>query len=386
MAYLARGNWARRSDELKPESRPSPPESMDQEPEKKSVSRRFAPASAVFATIGVTLFAYFVWSAGPANIWTNISKIGVGFLLILAVSGLRFVVRAVTWTLCFEAPHHLSIWEAFKAHLIGDTAGNIVSLGMVVSEPTKAALVRERVPLLAAISAIAVENLFYMLSVAAFLFCGTMALLLSFPLPKTLWWLSVGILTGVVIAVMVVGWAVRLQLRFLSGALKWANRRGLGRSAFERRHERVTALEDRIYGFHTRNRARFLPILLLQSGFHLLGVLEAYITIYLITEVPPTLLAAFLFETVNRIINIVFKYVPLRAGVDEAGTGQLARVLKFGEAAGVTLAIVRKARTVFWMAVGITLLLSRGLSLRAVAAEAERTQRLVEKKGLETGV
>ena len=52
----------------------------------------------------------------------------------------------------------------------------------------------------------------------------------------------------------------------------------------------------------------------------------------------------------------------------------MAQVLAFGVAAGVTLAIVRKARMLFWMAAGVILLLARGLNLRTVAAEAERAQ------------
>ncbi|MDQ5837618.1 MAG: hypothetical protein M3379_12645, partial [Acidobacteriota bacterium] len=118
----------------------------------------------------------------------------------------------------------------------------------------------------------------------------------------------------------------------------------------------------------------FLPIFLCEATFHLLGVAEAYLTIALISPVAPTLLSAFLFESVNRVITVVFKFVPLRAGVDEMGTGQLARLLSFGEAAGVTLAIVRKARTLFWMVVGVALLAARGLSLREVATSAERAQ------------
>lgn len=358
---------------------------MSQEVTGKSASRRFAPLGVVFAVFGVALFAFFVWRAGPAEIWANISKLGAGFLLVVLLSGLRFAVRAWAWTLCFEPPHRLGLWEAFKAHLIGDTAGNIVSLGMVVSEPTKAAMVRERVPLLAAVSAIAVENLFYMLSVVVFLFCGTATLLLAFSLTKVLWWLSVGILAGGGAFITVGAWAVRRQWRFLTGALEWTGRRGWGRAKFERRRERFASLEEKVYGFYARNRRRFVPILLLQVVFHSLGVGEAYLTLYFISDAPPTLLTAFLFETVNRIINIVFKYVPLRAGVDEAGTGQLARVLRFGEAAGVTLAIVRKARMVFWMTIGVILLVSRGLSLRSVAAEAERAQAAVAKESLESG-
>jgi hypothetical protein len=58
-------------------------------------------------------------------------------------------------------------------------------------------------------------------------------------------------------------------------------------------------------------------------------------------------------------------------GVDEAGTGRVSKILQFTMVTGVTLAIVRKARDVFWAATGMILLLQRGLSLRAVARDAE---------------
>src|SRR5919112_349702 len=228
---------------------------------------RLAPAGALFALAGLALFAYFVWAAGPSEVWSNISKIGWGFALILLLAGLRFGVRALAWTLCFEPPHRLGLLEAFRAYLIGDAAGNVVPFGIVVGEPAKAALASsERVPFSASFSAIAVENVFYMLSVALFIFCGAAALLAGFHLTKVLRYSSYGI------------------------------------------------------------------------------------------------------------IAVVFKFVPLRAGIDELGTGQLARVLAFGVTAGVTLAIVRKARMIFWMAAGVALLLGRGLSLHGVAEGAQQAQ------------
>jgi hypothetical protein len=335
-------------------------------------SRRLAPAGAAFALLGLGLFAYFVWRAGPAEIWANVSKIGWGFAAILLLGGLRFVVRAFAWTLCFEPPHRLKFRDAFGAFLIGDAAGNIVPLGMVVSEPTKLAVVRDRVPLVAALSAIAVENIFYMLSVALFISCGAAALLATFPLPKALRLSSYGIIAGALVVLGLAAYALRRQWRLLTAALDRAAARGLGRRAHARRRERVAAFEDRLYGFYERRRARFLPLVLCEAAFHLLGVAEAYLTIALISGVAPTLLSAFLLESAGRVINVVFKFVPLRAGVDELGTGQVARLLTFGETAGVTLAIVRKARTLFWMTIGVALLAARGVSLRDVAAGAER--------------
>src|SRR5918998_2241661 len=218
---------------------------------------RLALAGVLFALAGVVLFAYFVWRAGPAEVWSNITQIGWWFAPILMLAGMRFAVRVRAWTLCFEEPHRLGFFEAFKAYLIGDAAGNVVPLGIVVSEPTKAAMASRRgVPFAATFSAIAVENIFYMLSVALFILSGAAALLLSFHLPKVLRYSSYGIVAGAVVFILFAAFALRREWRFLSAALRWTAERGLGRKALARRAERVAAFEERIYGFYGRNRRR----------------------------------------------------------------------------------------------------------------------------------
>src|SRR3712207_6215407 len=228
---------------------------MADEVRAEGASRRLAPAGVAFALVGAALFAYFVWKAGPGEIWSNLSeKIGWGFAPILLLAGLRFAVRAGAWSLCFEPPHRLGFIEALKAYLIGDAAGNVVPLGIVVSEPTKAAMASRRgVPFAATFSAIAVENIFYMLSVALFIFSGAAALLVAFPLPKVLRYSSYGIVAGATLFVLFAAYALRREWRFLSAALRWTAARGLGRRALGRRLERVAGFEERIYGFYARN-------------------------------------------------------------------------------------------------------------------------------------
>lgn len=361
---------------------------MEEKSKAEGARARLAPAGLVFALAGLLLFAYFVWRAGPGEIWANISNVGWGFAVIILLAGLRFAVRVRAWMLCFEEPHRLGFLEAFSAYLIGDAAGNVVPLGIVVSEPTKAAMASRRgVPFAATFSAIAVENIFYMLSVALFILAGAAALLAAFPLTKLLRYSSYSIVGVSLFFILFAVYALRREWRFLSAALRWTAARGLGRKALERRLARVGSFEERIYGFYARNQRRFPGIVLCEALFHLLGVAEGYLTIWLINPERPTVLSAFLFESVNRVITVVFKFIPLRAGIDELGTGKLAQVLAFGMAAGVTLAIVRKARMLFWMAAGVLLLVTRGLSLRGVAAEAERARAaaLGEKARPETG-
>jgi hypothetical protein len=335
--------------------------------------RRLAPAGALFAALGLLLFGYVVWQAGVEKIWGELRGLGYGFLLIILLSGMRFVVRTQAWRMCFEGPHRLRFRDAFRAYLTGDAVGNVIPLGIVVSEPTKVLLVRDRVPLVAGLSAIAVENIFYSLSVALFLFSGAAAMLLSFPLTRALRWTSIGILAGVVVVFAVGFVVVRAEWRILSGLAERLHRRGLGRRALEKRRETVRSLEDRVYGFYRRNSRWFLPILALELSFHLLGVAEAYVTLLFIAPESASPLTAFVLESVNRVINVVFKFVPLRVGIDEAGTGFMTKVLRLGSSVGVTLAIVRKARMLVWTAVGVFFLVSRGLSVGGVMREAEQT-------------
>ncbi len=216
--------------------------------------------------------------------------------------------------------------------------------------------------------AIALENIFYSLSVILFIFSGTMALLLSFPLRPGLWYASVAALV-ITASLLPLGYLVIYkQWRFLSGAVSFLKRRGIASGWAEKTIPRAQQMEDKIYGFYVRNRRLFLPIFLLEVCFHLAGVAEIYVTLSFVSNVvAPTLLAAFILESVNRIINVVFKFVPFRLGVDEGGSGMVAGVLGLTKAVGVTLAIVRKSRDIFWTGVGVALMVRRGLSPTKVA-------------------
>jgi hypothetical protein len=330
--------------------------------------RRLAPLGIILTAAGVLLFAYFVKRAGITEIAAGIRRLGSGFLLILLISGSRHVVRSLAWMLCLEPPHRLRFRDALRARLMGDAIGNILPLGsLVVAEPAKPALIRDRVPLIEGFSSLLIENVFYSLTVVTFVSAGMLALLLSFSLTRGLRLAS--LMTVAIIAVVIVMGVllVRRQVRFISGAATLLHRRGLNPKWVDKSR----AVEDRVYGFYQRNGSRFVPILLLEACFHLAGVIEIYVSLYFISQQPPTLFTAFILESVNRVITMAFKFVPFRLGVDEAGTGKVSKVLQYSEAAGVTLAIVRKGRDLFWAAVGMLLLVHRGWSLRAAADEAD---------------
>jgi len=346
-------------------------DSISHSRKKRISNRNLAPVGIIFALLGLLLFGYFVRKAGLAEIIAGIGRLGAAFVLILAISTIRQIVRSIAWIKCFEPPFRLRFRDAFAARIMGDALGNIVPLASVaISEPSKAVFVKDRVPLMVGLSALAVENIFYGLSVAIFIFSGTATLLLSFPLPKSLRYASLGAFAATLVITPLVYLLIRRQWKFLSNTLSLLGNRGLARNWMRRMTPRAETLEQRIYGFYERNQASFISIFALELVFHLAGVFEIYATLTYISPIAPTLMTAFILESVNRIINVLFKFVPLRTGVDEAGTGLLSKVLGFTTATGVTLAIVRKGRDIFWSAIGVALLLYKGISLRHVGEDA----------------
>jgi hypothetical protein len=340
--------------------------------EKTTRTRRFAPLGIFFGVVGLLLFGYFVSRAGVSEIVSGIRRLGIGFLLILAISSVRHIVRSFAWTRCVEKPYRLRFRDALAGRLMGDALGNIIPLvSAAISEPSKAVFVKDRVPLMVALSALAVENIFYSLSVALFIFSGTATLLLSFSLPKPLQYASIGALAVTLIIVPLGYLVIHRQAKFLSGAIGFLSARGIARTALMKLKPRAQILEERVYGFYERNQRGLVPIFVLELLFHVAGVAEVYTALLFISpNAAPSFRQAFILESVNRIINVTFKFVPLRAGVDEGGTGQVSKVLGFTKATGVTLAIVRKGRDIFWSTIGVALLLRKGFSLRGVGEEA----------------
>ncbi|HXD31220.1 MAG TPA: lysylphosphatidylglycerol synthase domain-containing protein [Pyrinomonadaceae bacterium] len=339
---------------------------------KPRIKKRHKAIGIIFMLAGLLLFAYMVEKAGPSLIFAGIQRLGFGFIIVFLLGGMRQAVHAICWVKCCEPPYKLRFRDAFRARLMGEAVGNIVPLGGLFSEASKPLFIRDRIPLTAGISALAIENVFYALSVALFISAGSLALLLSFPLPNALRYISISALVAIALIIPIGALVIRKQLRFISGALGFAGKRGIARAKISDALPRVRTVEDRIYGFYERNHARFFIILLIECLFHVAGVLEAYITLWFISHViAPTLLTAFILESVNRLINVIFKFIPLRIGVDEGGTGKVASLLGLTNTTGVTLAIVRKARDICWTAIGVALIVRRGISLKAAAGQSE---------------
>ena len=306
---------------------------------------------------GLALLAWMVSSVGVAEIVADVRQVGWTILAIIAIGGLRFLLRAAAWRMCLDPPHTLSLGDAFSAVVCGDTIGNLTPLGPLVGEPAKAAFVRGRVALAPAVTALAIENVLYTLSAAAMIAAGMVALLVRFQLPSAIRGVGEAAVAGTLLLFALALWMLWRQPALIS--------RALGMAPPLRRHAvRLQEIESRIYTFASRHRRALPGLAAAEMGFHALGVSEIYLTLWLLNGAPPALITAFILETANRLVTVVFKIVPLRIGVDEAATAYVSQVLGLGTRPGLSMAIIRKVRMLFWAFAGGVLLVREGFAPR----------------------
>jgi hypothetical protein len=308
-----------------------------------TAARRYI-LTVVYTLGGAALFAYVVRRAGVSEILDGIQRVGWGLAVILALAGLRFVVRAACWRLCMPAEARLTYPRAFGAFLAGDAVGSITPLGLLASEPTKILLARHDLATRDSVASLATENLIYGASILTMLAVAVGVVLATVPLP-TAWRL------GIAAALLAAFAGALVVLRLLRGT--WDDRRG----ARPRWRARLAELRVAVLGFSAGHPARLWRAFGLEMVFHVLGTLEVFLTLqWLIPDSAPSFTQAIAFEGLNRVVTVVFKFVPFRIGVDEALSGAVAPALAVAPAAGVALAVVRKVRNMFWSAIGLAII------------------------------
>jgi hypothetical protein len=197
---------------------------------------------------------------------------------------------------------------------------------------------------------------------------GMVALLIRFHPPRAVQGVGVAAVAATAALFAVSLWMLWRQPALISRALGVAPQ-------LRRRAARMKEIETRIYTFASRHRAALPALAAAEMGFHALGVLEIFITLWILAGQPPPLLTAFILETANRLITVVFKFVPLRLGVDEAATAYVSQVLGLGARPGLSMAIIRKLRVLFWALAGGALLVREGLARPASQLPQDQIER-----------
>jgi hypothetical protein len=298
---------------------------------------------------GLALLVY-TWRQlhfGVADVQNGFARVGPWFAAIFALSFARFVLRSYAWMTLTARPAPLA--AAVAATISGDALGNVTPLGLAASEPAKAFYLRRYgnpADLLASLTA---ENFFYSVSVAIYIVIGGICMLEYFPVDASVRRAGIVATAAMMVVLGAAAWLAQRQPALVSGML--------ARVPFARLRalvERVRVFEQRMYDAAGHRGSRLAVVAACELAFHVLSLLECWMTFWLLTGVT-ALLPALVLDAFGRVVNIVFKSLPFRVGVEESGTAVLAQAIGYARDGGFLLGLIRKARVIAWAAVGLVL-------------------------------
>jgi putative ABC transport system permease protein len=337
--------------------------------------RIIAWGQAVAFVLGALLLWYVVRRVGVQSIFTALSRVGFGFFLIVALNGLRHVLRTISMRISVPAEHRrFTFMQAFAARLGGEAMSFLTFAGPLLGEPTKIALLRKRVPLVHGVPALVVDNLLYNLSVVLMIFGGALLMLLTYAVPPVAREVLILIAAVSFLGLVVAALATRRRAALITSLIDKLSRKGFRPKFLRTRRHHIYRVELTIYAFFKRRRAAFVTMIGLDVAAHVSSVVEVYMTLRLL-GFSASAGAAYIIESLTKVINFAFGFVPGTIGVYETGNGIILATLGYTTAIGLALAIVRKAAIIFWTVIGMLVLTSRAVP-NAWASLLHRSPRL----------
>jgi len=311
----------------------------------------------------IALFVYVLQRTGPAAVLDKIRLLGCGFIALILLSGVRHVLRAVAWSYCVQTdgprPTALTL---LGPRLMGEALDDVTPAGPLLGESAKVVVISRLMPAQDGASSVFIENLIYALAALLFMLSGFTLALLKLAALKDFRWIGGGLLICFAAAMAISCWVVTRRVLLVGTALDYLKRVELRWAFLERHESALRDVEQSIYDFFLTRRRLFLAVLAIEIATNFTGVVEAYL-ILIITAAHKSLFAAYLLESASRAAQFAFSFVPLGLGIQEGAAAATLQALGNAASEGVSLAVIRKIRTVFWVMIGLLLAAKYSIAL-----------------------
>ena len=333
---------------------------------------------ALGAIFGVALLVYLIRRLGPGRLVENISTLGWGLALVIALGGAVHIVKAWAWQMTLTNwDGKVSFARMLKLRLASEAVGQAGILGLVFGETLRISAFDPSIPIDTRISSVILDRALFMVTGALVSGAGIVAALFVASLTHALR-LYAALFALILIALLfVVAMAGVKRWPVLSGSARAACRLRPVSRKLELMLPMIRSVETKLFDFHRDTPAAFWASVTLNLAGHGMAVLEVFLVLWLLGfQIGP--LGAFVFEALTKLVNIVGSFSPGNIGTYEGGTILIAGTFGLPGAVGLAVAVTRRLRAIFWAAIGGLFLV---LLSREQANKDERPANIVPSPG-----
>ncbi|HEY6369440.1 MAG TPA: lysylphosphatidylglycerol synthase transmembrane domain-containing protein [Candidatus Sulfotelmatobacter sp.] len=305
--------------------------------------------------LGVSLLGYMVFRAGPGAVWKQVQAVGWGLALIIIMGGFSQLIKTCAWRQTFACDISALSWSrSLGAQLVSDAVGQLGFAGKLFGEGLRISMLGSAVPLANGISSSAIDGGLHAFTAVVVTVLGITATLLLAPVVDGRWRIYALLLAGVLIAIVAISAvAVASGWRLMGNTARAIGRLPRLHKLVSDKLSVIDSAEQNLLSFCRKEPVAFCASLILNFLWHAMAVLEVYLILrFMGADV--AVVGAFAMEGLTKVINLVGALSPGNLGTYEGGNMLIANLFGVTGTAGLTLALCRRVRSIFWAAVGAT--------------------------------
>lgn len=317
---------------------------------------------AITFILGLGLLVLLVKWIGYKTILESLAQVGWGFLAIIALNVLRHFIRAASMYLAVPREHrNFKYRSAVAARFGGEAVTFMTFTGPFLGDATKAVMLRKSIPLSSGASAVLIDNVLYYVTVVMMIIAGVVALVvLHGSMDPTISRLLIAIVVGAAVILIALLLAIWFQVKPLTHLIGILDKRGWVPKKVRKIEDGILKVETNVFEFYRTRTRDFFLLGGMSLVVHFISVTEVLFSLHLL-GFDSQWSTAFIIESLTKVINVVFGFVPGTIGVYEGGNGFILASMGYDIGVGVALALVRRGAIMFSLFVGLAILLWRAL-------------------------
>jgi uncharacterized protein (TIRG00374 family) len=299
---------------------------------------------------GIVIVTFVIHQVGWAKISRSLEMLGWGYAIVIIYPVSWILFNTFGWRMALHEQYaRLPFANLVQIRLAGETFNSLLPSGYVGGEPFKVKLLSRWIPTHEATSSVLIAKAAQ--SIGLVLFVG-----LGLTMGKRRGQVKMAHHPKTLMALLVVSFGiffftVLLTRRSFSRLGRWLHSL-TGHPWLKKQEAKLVALDDSIGAFYREGKKRFLGSVLWHGAGWIAGAFEVAVIFYLIGH-EVSWREAWFIGAMAQLAAVVGLFAPAGIGLYEGGHYLAASALGLAPELGVTVALIRRVREIFWDFVGL---------------------------------
>lgn len=305
----------------------------------------------LFLIVGIVICIGLAHSIGWRAIGTQVMGLRWWMIPILSLGiGWNLTATAAWRRTLHQRLHRIGWWPLFRIKIAGETINTLTPINFLGGDPFRIYLLKRYYPWTEGAASVVVDRTINSMAILLTVLIGTTMAFWRIPiLPMNI---RYGLPVVLTIATGFIGFLFAHQRRGLFGFLMHTVKRLRLRREFTRPTvQRFEELDALITDFYHEDRRGFWLALMYHTLGRFLGIVEIYV-IGALVEPRFGFVEALILGGLAPIVNFLFTFVPGAIGILEGAYTAALYLLHLPSTIGVTIQLVRRARSLIWIGCG----------------------------------